>query len=85
MARIVMKFGGTSVADTDRIKNVARRVKAERDAGKRADGASSAEKDELVRLRRENHRLRQERDILAKAAAWFAKESKGTPSGSSGS
>jgi aspartate kinase len=33
MARIVMKFGGTSVADTGRIKNVARRVKAERDAG----------------------------------------------------
>jgi len=33
MARIVMKFGGTSVADLDRIKNVARRVKAEVDAG----------------------------------------------------
>jgi aspartate kinase len=33
MARIVMKFGGTSVGDIDRIKNVARRVKAEADAG----------------------------------------------------
>ncbi|MBM3524352.1 MAG: aspartate kinase, partial [Alphaproteobacteria bacterium] len=33
MARIVMKFGGTSVADIDRIKNVARRVKREVDAG----------------------------------------------------
>ncbi|MDE1883904.1 MAG: aspartate kinase [Rhodospirillales bacterium] len=33
MARIVMKFGGTSVADLDRIKNVARRVKAEADKG----------------------------------------------------
>ncbi|MDE2238762.1 MAG: aspartate kinase [Rhodospirillales bacterium] len=33
MARIVMKFGGTSVADLDRIKNVARRVKAEVDKG----------------------------------------------------
>src|SRR5881227_2160201 len=42
---------------------------AERDAGKRIDGPTSAERDELVRLRRENHRLRQERDILAKAAA----------------
>jgi len=31
--RIVMKFGGTSVADLDRIRNVARRVKAEVDAG----------------------------------------------------
>jgi len=33
MARIVMKFGGTSVADMDRIKKVAARVKAEVDAG----------------------------------------------------
>ena len=32
MARIVMKFGGTSVADLDRIRNVARRVKREVDA-----------------------------------------------------
>ena len=33
MARIVMKFGGTSVGDCDRIKNVARRVKQEFEAG----------------------------------------------------
>jgi len=33
MARIVMKFGGTSVGDCDRIKNVARRVKAEVERG----------------------------------------------------
>jgi aspartate kinase len=33
MARIVMKFGGTSVADLDRIRNVAQRVKREIDAG----------------------------------------------------
>ena len=33
MARIVMKFGGTSVADLDRIRNVATRVKREADAG----------------------------------------------------
>ena len=31
------------------------------------------------RLRRENHRLRQERDILAKAAAWFARGEQGEP------
>jgi transposase len=48
---------------------------AERDAGKRVDGPTSAEREELGRLRRENYRLRQERDILAKAAAWFARES----------
>src|SRR5436190_21960081 len=33
MARIVLKFGGTSVGDTHRIKNVARKVKAEVDRG----------------------------------------------------
>jgi transposase len=58
---------------------------AARDAGKRADGPTSAEREELARLRRDNHRLRQERDILAKAAAWFARESKANPNGFSGS
>jgi transposase len=58
---------------------------AERDAGKRIDGPTTAEREELIRLRRENHRLRQERDILSKAAAWFARESKANPNGFSGS
>ena len=58
---------------------------AERDAGKRSDGATTAEREELTRLRRENQRLRQERDILSKAAAWFARESKANPNGFSGS
>ena len=57
---------------------------AERDVGKRTDGPTSAEREELARLRRENHCLRQEH-ILAKAAAWFARESKATPTGYSGS
>ncbi|SFD80817.1 transposase, partial [Bosea sp. CRIB-10] len=38
---------------------------AERDAGSRSDGATTAEREELIRLRRENQRLRQERDILS--------------------
>ena len=42
---------------------------AERDAGRRTDGPTSVEREELIRLRRENQRLRQERDILSKAAA----------------
>lgn len=58
---------------------------AERDAGRRSDGATTAEREELIRLRRENQRLRQERDILSKAAAWFARESKANPNGFSGS
>jgi transposase len=58
---------------------------ADRDAGRRADGPTSAEREALARLRRENDRLRQERDILAKAAAWFARESKASPAGFSGS
>lgn len=45
---------------------------ADRDDGCRTDGLTSEEHDELRRLRRENRQLRQERDILAKAAAWFA-------------
>ena len=40
---------------------------ADPDAGKRSDGPTSVEREELIRLRRENQRLRQERDILSKA------------------
>ena len=58
---------------------------AERDQGRRQDGLTSAERQELARLRRENRQLRQERDILAKAAAWFARETGTIPSGSSNS
>ena len=49
---------------------------ADRDQGKRADILSTDEREELRRLRTENRKLRQEREILAKAAAWFAQETK---------
>jgi aspartate kinase len=51
MARLVMKFGGTSVADIDRIKNVARHVKREVDAGHEVAvvvSAMSGKTNELV-------------------------------------
>jgi aspartate kinase len=50
---VVMKFGGSSVADPDKIKNVARRLVAARDAGNRVVGVLSAmghTTDELVQL-----------------------------------
>ncbi|MBK1663633.1 aspartate kinase [Rhodospirillum rubrum] len=50
MARIVMKFGGTSVGDVDRIRNVARRVKAEVDAGNEVAVVVSAMSGETNRL-----------------------------------
>ena len=60
-------------------------AQAERDAGQRNDGLSSSERDELSRLRRENRQLRQEREILSKAAAWFARETNTIPPKDSGS
>jgi transposase len=58
---------------------------ADRDEGRRADELTTTERQELSRLRKDNRRLKQERDILAKAAAWFAQETKVVPPTSSGS
>ena len=49
-------------------------AQADRDDGKRKDGLTSVEREELRRLRKENQQLKVEREILSKAAAWFAQE-----------
>jgi|SRR5271170_166895 transposase len=49
---------------------------AEIDAGKRTDGLTTDEKEELSNLRRENRRLREDVEILKRATAFFAKETR---------
>ena len=58
-------------------------AQADRDAGRRTDGLTTDERLELHELRRDNARLREEREILKKAAAWFARETGTIPPGSS--
>ena len=74
--------GGRSVADVSRELDLTETAlrewvkRAEIDAGNGPPGAlTTAEREELTRLRRENKRLQMERDILKAAATFFAKES----------
>ena len=76
---LAREFGCSSQA----IRNWVRQ--ADRDEGRREDGVTSVEREELRRLRRENRPLREERDILKKAAAWFARETGTVPGRSSSS
>ncbi len=61
-----------SLADNS-IRNWLRQ--ADLDTGRRTDGLTTDEKQEPTRLRKENARLREERETLEIAAAWFAQES----------
>ena len=54
-------------------------AQADRDAGQRHDGLMTDEREELRKLRREVKMLREEREILKKAAAWFARETGSIP------
>lgn len=77
-ASLAKEFGPTAWTISLWVKQDAR------DAGRGDGGLTSAEREELTRLRRENRKLKEEREILSKAAAWFAHES-GTSKRSSGS
>ena len=54
------------------LRNWVERARADRTRGK--TGLTTAEREELARLRKENRILREEREILQKAAAFFANE-----------
>jgi transposase len=60
-------------------------AQAARDAGRGDGSMTTTEREELNRLRRENRQLKLEREILSKAAAWFARETNAIPSKGSGS
>ena len=60
-------------------------TQSERYTGCGDGGLTTAEREELNRLRRENRQLRLEREILSKAAAWFARETNAIPPKASGS
>ncbi len=76
---VAREFGASEQA----IRNWVRQ--SEVDEGRRSDGLTTEVRKEMRRLKRENKRLRMERDILKKAAAWFAEEGDSNPSGGTSS
>ena len=68
LSELAREFGCSTWAISRWVKQ------ADRDAGRGDGGLTSEERAELVQLRRDNKRLQLEREILSKAAAWFAQE-----------
>ena len=66
---LAKEFGCTSWSIRQWVK------RADRDEGRGDGGLTTAEREELSRLRKQVKRLEMEREILKKAAAFFAKES----------
>ena len=81
----LVREGGKTLAQVARDLGIADQSlrnwvkQADLDMGRRADGLTTEERDELRRLRRENRILREEREILKKAAAFFAQETHSKP------
>ena len=80
VVRLVLDEGKTAGAvarELDLTESAVRAwvVQAQADRTKGKTGLTSAEREELARLRKENRELKLERDVLKKAAAFFAKES----------
>lgn len=81
----LMRTGGQSMAQIGRelevtVETLRQWLKqADIDDGRRHDGLTTEETEEVRRLRREVKTLREEREILLKAAAFFAKETGQTP------
>ena len=70
MRQVARDFDLTETAVREWVKQ------AEREAGTRSDGLSSAERAELASLWRENRRLREDVEVLKRATAFFVKETR---------
>jgi len=79
MRELTKEFGDSIWSIRNWVKQAAR------DAGTGDQGLTSLEREELTRLKHEVRQLRQEREILSKAAAWFARENIEIPKRSSDS